>query len=251
MYDNNKINQAVKLAIKTHEIDQKQKRKGKDIPYIIHPLTVGILLACEGVSVDVIAAGILHDTLEDSVPENKVTKEMLTKQFDENVAMIVDSVTEKNKNLSWEDRKSEALAHIKNFSQESLLVKSADVVNNGFELLDDYKKDGEMVFERFNASKEKILLNYLNLIRTIAECWSENPFIPNLTYIARELQMINSSFSVNYPARMLKSSEFDEHEVINCPVCHWHGSSEENISYSDDLFDVTCPVCDKMLLIVK
>ena len=37
------IREAVSFAIKTHEIDQKQLRKGKDIPYITHPLTVGII----------------------------------------------------------------------------------------------------------------------------------------------------------------------------------------------------------------
>jgi len=62
-----KIRQAIRFAIKTHEVYQKQKRKGKDVGYISHPLTVGVVLAKAGASENVIVAGVLHDTIEDSV----------------------------------------------------------------------------------------------------------------------------------------------------------------------------------------
>ncbi|MBF8280961.1 MAG: HD protein [Candidatus Magasanikbacteria bacterium] len=42
------IKDAIKFSIKTHEVYQKQKRKGKDIPYITHPLTVGLILSAAG-----------------------------------------------------------------------------------------------------------------------------------------------------------------------------------------------------------
>ncbi|MCX6747825.1 MAG: HD domain-containing protein, partial [Candidatus Nomurabacteria bacterium] len=122
-----KIEEAITLAIKTHEIDEKQKRKGKDIPYITHPLTVGLILSLAGASEDVIIAGILHDTLEDSINEYKVTKEMIAEQFGDNVMQLVLSVTEQDKSLSWEVRKAEALEHIKTFSHDSLMLKSADL----------------------------------------------------------------------------------------------------------------------------
>ncbi len=61
-----KIRSAIRFAIKTHEVDQKQARKGKDIAYIGHPLTVGLILARAGANEDTIIAGILHDTIEDS-----------------------------------------------------------------------------------------------------------------------------------------------------------------------------------------
>ena len=56
------IDLAIEVAIKAH---QNQVRKGTDIPYITHPLAVGIILAKAGCSDEVIIAGILHDTLED------------------------------------------------------------------------------------------------------------------------------------------------------------------------------------------
>jgi (p)ppGpp synthase/HD superfamily hydrolase len=39
-----KIQKAIKFAVKTHEVYQKQTRKGKDVSYITHPLTVGLIL---------------------------------------------------------------------------------------------------------------------------------------------------------------------------------------------------------------
>jgi len=47
--------------------------------------------------------------------------------------------------------------HNKTFSNDSLLLKSADVISNVSETLSDYEKEGEIVFERFHVGKEKIM----------------------------------------------------------------------------------------------
>src|ERR1700676_883610 len=86
------IRKAIVFSIKTHEVYQKQKRKGKDIAYITHPLTVGLILARANAGEDVIVAGILHDTIEDSIDKKKVTRGMLAERFSKNVADLVDSV---------------------------------------------------------------------------------------------------------------------------------------------------------------
>src|ERR1700687_6179818 len=111
------IKKAIIFSIKTHEVYQKQKRKGKDIAYITHPLTVGLILARANPREDVIVAGLLHDTIEDSIDKKKVTRAMLAERFGRNVADLVDRVTEQRKDLEWEKRKREALEHIKTFSQ--------------------------------------------------------------------------------------------------------------------------------------
>lgn len=185
-----KLKNAIKFAIKTHEVYQKQTRKGKDIAYITHPLTVGIILASAGAGEDVVAAGILHDTIEDSTPEKKVTFEMLSDRFGEKVAELVLSVSESDKKETWEERKSEALQHIEGFSHESLLVKSADVISNGLELLDDHARHGEEVFSRFNAPKEKMIENQLRIISAVLEKWEENPLAEDLQNLAVNIKKI-------------------------------------------------------------
>ncbi len=185
-----KIQRAIKFAAKTHNQYQQQTRKGKVIPYILHPLTVGIILALAGAEETVVAAGILHDTIEDSIAEKKVTEEMLTERFGKEVAHLVLSVTEQNRKLSWDERKKEALGHIKDFSHESLLIKSADVISNVSELLDDYAREGENVFIHFNAPKDKILKHQLGIIDAINEAWQENPLADDLAYLVKELQKL-------------------------------------------------------------
>lgn len=176
-----KIQEAINFAIKTHEIYQKQKRKGKDIPYITHPLTVGLILATAHASEDVVIAGILHDTIEDSIEVKKpmVPKE-IKRRFGKEVLDLVVSVTEKNKNLSWEERKTEALKYIESFSNDSVLLKSADILSNVTEIYSDYKDEGEKVFERFKAGKEKTLKNYKNVTRALISRWDKNPLMGDL-----------------------------------------------------------------------
>ena len=182
-----KIQKAIKFAAKTHNEYQQQTRKGKVIPYIIHPLTVGIILAKAGADEDVIAAGILHDTVEDSVEAKKVTPKMLTERFGQNVSDLVMSVTEKNKALSWETRKREALAHIVHFSHDSLLLKSADILSNFLEVIDDYARYGEKVFERFKGSREKMLKHSLDSIGAILARWPKNPLAKDLKKLEKEI----------------------------------------------------------------
>src|SRR3989344_6890660 len=162
-----KIQRAIRFSLKTHEVYQKQKRKGKDIPYIMHPLTVGLILARAGASEDVIAAGILHDTIEDSIAEKKVTREMIAERFGDQVADLVVSVSEMRKDLSWEERKQEAFEHIATFSHDSLLVKSADLISNVTEIVDDYERGGKAYFAAFNAPIDKLLGHYLRSITSI------------------------------------------------------------------------------------
>lgn len=186
-----KIQKAIKFSIKTHEVYQKQKRKGKDIPYITHPLTVGLILSLAGAEEDVIVAGILHDTIEDSIPEKKVTKEMLAKRFGDRVADLVDSVSEpKDRKLSWSEVKKQAIEHIKTFPEGSLLLKSADIISNASETIADYEKCGESIFDRFNAPKDKVIANYLKLIKVINEKWPENPFTEDLKKIAVKFELL-------------------------------------------------------------
>ena len=65
-----------------------QKRKSGE-PYIIHPLCVGIILADLEMDKETIAAGLLHDVVEDTV----MTYDEIKEEFGEEVAQLVDGVT--------------------------------------------------------------------------------------------------------------------------------------------------------------
>lgn len=189
MLYNNKISKAISFSIKTHEVYQKQKRKGKDIPYIVHPLTVGIILSRACADENTVVAGILHDTIEDSVPEKKVSQKMLRERFGTEVAKLVQSVSE-TKELSWEDRKKEIVERIKTFTHNSLLIKSADLISNITEIVDDYEHSSEAVFKNFGAPKEKLIQNYLRTISAVTTKWPANPLTKDLELISKKLQFI-------------------------------------------------------------
>ena len=182
-----KIQKAIKFAAKTHQVYQNQKRKGKEIPYITHPLTVGLILSLAGASENVIIAGILHDTIEDSPEHKKVTKEFVAERFGEHVADLVNSVTEQDKSLPYHQRKLQALRHIETFSHDSVLLKSADVLSNTSEIIDDYAREGEMVFERFSASKEVTVDHYTKVIKALLGRWEDNPLAEDLQRVALDL----------------------------------------------------------------
>lgn len=184
------MQRAIRFMLKTHEVYQKQKRKGKDIPYLSHPLTVGLILARVGASEEVIIAGILHDTIEDSTDQKKVTREMLQERFGETVAALVESVTEAEKYVPWEERKRGALEGIEAYSHDSVLLKSADVIANSAELLEDYALEGDETFERFSESKEKTLAHTQKVIAALRAKWPESPLGADLANLAEMLRSI-------------------------------------------------------------
>lgn len=160
-----------------------QKRKGKEEPYIMHPLTVGTLLAQKGADENTIMAGMLHDTIEDCVPYGSVTKEILVVKFNPDVSRMVNDVTEQDKSLPWAQRKQEALDHIQVMQPDSQMVKSADVLHNMTEQMLDYQTKGNQMFEIFNASKDQQIGRYEKLILALDRAWGGNPFLPDLKQV--------------------------------------------------------------------
>ena len=95
------IEKAYRIADEAHK---EQKRKSGE-PYIIHPLCVAIILADLEMDKETIAAGLLHDVVEDTI----MTLEQLTKEFGSEVSFLVDGVT-KLTQLNWDKDKVEIQA---------------------------------------------------------------------------------------------------------------------------------------------
>ncbi len=79
------IEKAYNIAREAHK---DQLRKSGE-PYIIHPLCVSIILADLELDKETIAAGLLHDVVEDTI----LTKDEIDEQFGSDVALLVDGVT--------------------------------------------------------------------------------------------------------------------------------------------------------------
>mgnify|MGYP000605241854 FL=1 len=95
------IEKAYEIAFNAHK---EQKRRSGE-PYIIHPVSVAIILAELELDKETIAAGILHDVVEDTV----LTLDEITEMFGSEVALLVDGVT-KLTQLSYSKDKVEIQA---------------------------------------------------------------------------------------------------------------------------------------------
>ena len=95
------IKKAYDMAKKAHGY---QCRKSGE-PYIIHPLWVAIILADLEMDKETIAAGLLHDVVEDT----KISEEEIKGMFGEEVALLVDGVTKLGR-LSYSSDKLEVQA---------------------------------------------------------------------------------------------------------------------------------------------
>ena len=95
------IRKAYETAKKAHG---DQCRKSGE-PYIIHPLWVAIILADLEMDKETIAAGLLHDVVEDT----KVSEDEIREMFGEEVALLVDGVTKLGR-LSYSSDKLEVQA---------------------------------------------------------------------------------------------------------------------------------------------
>ncbi len=105
-----------------------QRRKDVEAsPYINHPIALARVLVVEaGVDDEVVlAAALLHDTVEDT----NTTYEELIEHFGRRIAAVVLEVTD-DKLLEKADRKQMQIDHAPHMSPEAKLVKLADKICN-------------------------------------------------------------------------------------------------------------------------
>jgi (p)ppGpp synthase/HD superfamily hydrolase len=155
------IELAITVAVTAH---LNQKRKSEDLPFITHPFAVGIILSRIDCPEEVIAAGILHDTVEDA----GVTPDEIRRQLGSRVADIVEGASEPGKSLSWEERKTHTVESLKAAPLEVKMVVCADKLHNVKTIARERKRIGERVWDRFNRGKEKQEWYYRSLVESLS-----------------------------------------------------------------------------------
>ncbi|QFT87412.1 Bifunctional (p)ppGpp synthase/hydrolase relA [Bacillus sp. THAF10] len=158
----NMVEKAIVFAAVAHK---NQTRKGTEIPYVTHPFAVGMLLQGAGCSEEVVAAGILHDTLEDT----EATYEGLTEEFGSTVADLVAAASENDKSLSWEKRKQHTIDLLIDTSKEEMQVIVADKLHNLRSIRTDIQQKGDKIWERFNRGKEDQHWYYASIVKALAD----------------------------------------------------------------------------------
>lgn len=106
------------------ELHRGQRRSSDDAPFIMHPLEVGSLLRNTGHGEVVVAAGILHDTVEDTDAQ----VDDIAARFGPDVSALVAAMTEDPEIEPYEARKAGLRRQIADFGPDATAVYAADKV---------------------------------------------------------------------------------------------------------------------------
>jgi (p)ppGpp synthase/HD superfamily hydrolase len=182
------IKKAIQFAARKHH--GQMRISGDSLPYVTHLFSVGLLVAEDGADDDVVTAALLHDTLEDT----DTTREELAREFNERVAVLVESVSEvKGKNgerIEWKQYKQSYLDLIEHISDDALLIAIADKVDNVESRIEEYQKEGSSFLKRWKRPNEDYLWFYGEALRIAQARLPEHPLTKRFAEAhARQLQV--------------------------------------------------------------
>lgn len=129
-------------------------RKGDAIPYVLHPFEVASIAATMTNDEEVLAAALLHDTVEDA----DASLDQIRGRFGERVAELVASETEDKhpelpRSLSWRLRKEESLGQLSAATDEGIpVVWLADKLANMRSYARMKRREGDAMWRHFNQN---------------------------------------------------------------------------------------------------
>lgn len=152
---------ALNFAIKAHYLQVRKSEKDK--PMIIHPINVGHILKEYGFDENVIAAGYLHDVVEDT----KYEQNDILKEFGDDISSLVMTASEPDKSLSWEKRKQHTIDTIKKLDLRHKAVVCADKISNLEDLMIFFEKNDNYDFSAFKRGYESQKWYYTEIHKSL------------------------------------------------------------------------------------
>jgi (p)ppGpp synthase/HD superfamily hydrolase len=118
---------ALEFALRRHA---GQRREGDHAPFVLHPLEVGALLSLAGYADHIVAAGVLHDVLENTDTDAVE----LERRFGVSVSALVRAVSEDPSIEDARARKAALRSQIAGGPVEAAAIFAADKVSKAREL---------------------------------------------------------------------------------------------------------------------
>lgn len=147
----NILEEAIIFAVQAHA---GMLRKDGRTPYILHPLEAMQICASLTDDPEVLAAAVLHDTVEDT----GTAPEEILERFGPRVAGLVAGETENKRpeqpaELTWQIRKQESLDELEKAADPGVrMLWLADKLSNIRSLYRLWKENGEAVWARFHQT---------------------------------------------------------------------------------------------------
>jgi len=158
-----------------------QRRDADRAPFILHPLEVAQLLHGRGCSDAVVAAGVLHDVIEDT----DVGEEEIRMRFGPDVARIVVAVTEPVRVGTYAYRKGRLRARVAAADRDAMLVYAADKVAKMREL--------RLVLAREEAAPDHLaekLAHYWASLALLERRLPDHPLVAQLRFELESLEVL-------------------------------------------------------------
>lgn len=178
---------------KAREAHAGQIRNGSGgMAYVEHPVAVAALLDERGYGEEAVAAGLLHDVIEDS----DTTLDELREEFGQGVAGLVGALTDDEAINSYRQRKAEHRERVAAAGEEALAVYAADKLTNARMLRAAFEAEGDEVRREFKVPlelKAEIWEADLELLRQKA------PALPFLDDLGEALNGLRVSLAAAAP----------------------------------------------------
>ena len=155
------LNVAINYAVKMHS---GTFRKGF-IPVIVHPLEVMNNLGFMSADMTLMAAGVLHDIVENT----RVTLEDITEVFGQEIADLIDFFAEQDKSYPWRENKEIVLKHLAKASQRKQMLVLADELSNIEDLVRDFEQLGDYYWKFFPDDREEKEWYYRALVKALSK----------------------------------------------------------------------------------
>jgi (p)ppGpp synthase/HD superfamily hydrolase len=180
-----RIGLALQVAFDLH---RDQYRKGSTIPYLSHLMGVASVALRFGASEDETIAALLHDSIEDR--GGPAARHLLRQLFGRKVTAIVDACTDTDitPKPPWRERKETYLEHIRHASPSALLVSASDKLDNARDILVDYKRIGEKLWDRFTGGREGTLWYYRELVSAFSAVGAPAELVDELDTVVSEIE---------------------------------------------------------------
>ena len=150
--DTELLDRAIIFAVKAHH---NTERRGKGFPYIVHPMEAVEIVATITPDQELLAAAVLHDTIEDT----DVTVEDIRREFGDRIAELVhaesDQFTEGvSEEDSWHDRKQAAIDRLRLAPHDAKIVAMGDKLSNMRAIARDYATKGDELWNIFHVKNK-------------------------------------------------------------------------------------------------
>lgn len=162
------VSKAIEFSVVAHD---GMRRRKSETPYILHPMEVGVIVATMTDKQEVIAAGILHDVVEDA----GISLDELGEQFGARVMELVAAETENKRDDlppedTWRIRKEESLEKLgATEDMDVLMLWIGDKLSNIRAIYRDFLIEGNAVWNKFHQSDIRVQAWYYRSILKYTE----------------------------------------------------------------------------------